>query len=61
MIDMATGLSMEPPTACSARAATSQGRLGASEHSTEPSVNSARPVWNVAAAADAVAGGARPA
>ncbi len=47
MIDMATGLSMEPPTACSARAATSQPRLGASEHMSEPSVNSVSPVWNV--------------
>ncbi|GAA3155613.1 hypothetical protein GCM10020001_094410 [Nonomuraea salmonea] len=47
MIDMATGLSIDPPTACSARAPISQPRLGASEHMSEPSVNSVSPVWNV--------------
>ncbi|CAM5677352.1 hypothetical protein SFUMM280S_07552 [Streptomyces fumanus] len=44
MIDMATGLSIEPPTACTIRNTTSEVRSGASEHSTEPAVNSTRPV-----------------
>ncbi|KPM53621.1 hypothetical protein ACG83_23635 [Frankia sp. R43] len=43
MIDIATGLSIEPPTACTIRNATSQCRLGAMLHSREPRVNSARP------------------
>jgi hypothetical protein len=45
-IDIATGLSIEPPIACSARAAISAGALGASEHSSEPSVKSASPSLN---------------
>jgi len=45
MIDIATGLSIEPPVACSIRNAISQPRLGARLHSSEPSENSARPVW----------------
>jgi hypothetical protein len=44
MIDMATGLSMDPPMACSMRNATSQPRPGARLQSSEPAVNSARPV-----------------
>ena len=47
MIDIATGLSIEPPTACSIRNATSQPRLGARLHSSEPSVKTARPVWKI--------------
>ena len=46
MIDIATGLSMEPPTACTMRNATSQPRPGARLHSPEPTVNTARPTWN---------------
>ena len=45
MIDIATGFSIEPPTACSIRKAISQPRLGAALHSSEPSVNSTSPVW----------------
>ena len=47
MIDIATGLSIEPPTACTIRNATSQPRLGARLHSREPIVNVASPAWNV--------------
>ncbi len=47
MIDMATGFSIDPPSACSIRNATSQPRPGARLHSSEPSVNRARPAWNV--------------
>ena len=43
MIDTATGLSIEPPAACSTRNAISQPRLGAAEHSAEPAVNTASP------------------
>ena len=43
MIDMATGLSIEPPTACTMRKATSDSRFGAREHSTEPTVKTTRP------------------
>lgn len=43
MIDMATGLSIEPPIAWTMRKTTSRDRLGASEHSTEPMVNTTRP------------------
>ncbi len=45
MIDMATGLSIDPPTACTTRAPTSQPRDGARLHSTDPATNSASPVW----------------
>jgi hypothetical protein len=45
MIDMATGLSMEPPTACSARNAMRAPRVGARLQASEPSVNSASPTW----------------
>jgi hypothetical protein len=41
MIDTATGLSIEPPTACRTRNAISQPRPGASEHSAEPTVKAA--------------------
>lgn len=47
MIDMATGLSIDPPTAWTIRAATSQPRLGARLHSNDPAVKTTRPVWNV--------------
>ena len=47
MIDIATGLSIEPPTAWSMRNATSQPSPGARLQSSEPSVNSASPVWKV--------------
>ncbi len=46
MIDIATGLSIDPPTACTARNAISQPRPGARLHSSEPSTNSSSPVWN---------------
>ena len=46
-IDMATGLSIEPPTACTMRNTTSQPRLGARLHGSEPAVNMASPAWNV--------------
>ena len=45
MIDIATGLSIEPPIACSTRAAISMPSDGASAHSSEPSENSASPDW----------------
>ena len=47
MMDIATGLSMEPPTACTIRNATSQPSPGARLHSPEPMVNTARPTWKV--------------
>jgi hypothetical protein len=47
MIDMATGLSIDPPTAWSIRKATSQPRPGARLHNSEPSVNRARPAWKI--------------
>jgi hypothetical protein len=43
MIDSATGLSIEPPTACSMRKAINQPRLGARLHSSDPSVKTIRP------------------
>lgn len=43
MIDMATGFSIEPPTACTIRNATSASRFGAREQSTEPRVKTTRP------------------
>ncbi len=45
MIDMATGLSIAPPTAWSARKPISHSRLGARLHSSEPRTKSSRPVW----------------
>ncbi len=47
MIDIATGLSIDPPMACTIRKATSAPRLGARLHSSDPIVNTARPVWKV--------------
>ena len=44
-MDIATGFSIEPPMACSARNATSQPRLGARLQASEPRVNRARPIW----------------
>ena len=45
MMDIATGLSMDPPMACSMRNAISQPRPGARLHSAEPAVKVARPIW----------------
>ena len=47
MMDIATGFSIEPPTACTIRNATSQPSPGATLHSSEPSAKVARPVWKV--------------
>ncbi len=49
MIDMATGLSIEPPTACTMRKAISSLRLGARLHSSEPSVKTASPSLKIRA------------
>ena len=43
MIDTATGLSIEPPAACSTRNTIRQPRLGAAEHSADPAMNTASP------------------
>ena len=43
MIDMATGLSIDPPTACSTLAAMSQPTPGARLHRMDPPVNTTRP------------------
>lgn len=43
MIDIATGLSIEPPTACTIRNAIRALRFGAREHSAEPMVKMTRP------------------
>ncbi len=45
-IDRATGLSIDPPRACRQRKMTRAVTLVARLHSSDPSVNSARPVWN---------------
>ena len=47
MIDIATGLSIEPPTAWTIRNAISQPRLGARLHSNEPRVKSTSPAWKI--------------
>jgi len=47
MIDIATGFSIEPPIACTARKATSVPRFGATLHSSEPRVNSTSPSWKI--------------
>ncbi len=47
MIDMATGLSIDPPRAWIIRKAISQPRPGARLHSSEPMVNTTSPVWKV--------------
>ena len=46
MIDIATGLSIEPPTACRARKATRAPSPGATPQSSEPSEKIASPIWN---------------
>ena len=46
MIDIATGLSIEPPIAWSTRAAISTPCVGASAQSSEPSENTSSPSWN---------------
>ncbi len=46
MIDIATGLSIDPPIACSMRNTISQPSLGAALHSSDPSVNSTSPSSN---------------
>ena len=43
MIDIATGLSIEPPTACTMRKTINSCTVGARLHSSEPSVNSTSP------------------
>ena len=43
MIDIATGLSIEPPTACRTRNATSSSTFGARLQSSEASENTTRP------------------
>ncbi|GAA4184244.1 hypothetical protein GCM10022288_04690 [Gryllotalpicola kribbensis] len=47
MIDIATGFSMEPPSACMMRKAISQPTPGATLQSNEPAVKIARPSWKV--------------
>ncbi|SKZ07403.1 Uncharacterised protein [Mycobacteroides abscessus subsp. abscessus] len=46
MIDIATGLSIDPPTACRARAAIRTPTLGARLHASDPTANVTRPIWN---------------
>ncbi len=46
-IDMATGLSIEPPIAWRTRAAISSPRLGASPQSSEPSEKTTSPIWKM--------------
>jgi len=45
MIETATGLSIDPPTACSTRKPTSQPSDGATPHSAEPMEKTASPIW----------------
>lgn len=45
IMDTATGLSIDPPIACSTWNAISQPRPGATEHSAELIVNIVSPVW----------------
>ena len=45
-IDSETGVSIDPPRPCSMRSAMSDPVLGASEHSSEPRLNPARPTRN---------------
>ena len=47
MIDMATGLSIEPPTAWTMRKITSVVRFGARLHSSDPATKVRRPTTNV--------------
>ena len=44
MIDIATGFSIDPPTACSTRNATSASIVGATLHSSDATENTVRPV-----------------
>jgi len=44
MIDIATGLSIEPPMACSPRKAISHPSDGATLHNNDPSENAASPI-----------------
>ena len=46
MIDIATGLSIDPPTAWTNRAAISNSMLGARLHNSEPAAKISRPAWN---------------
>ena len=45
-MDSATGLSIEPPSACRPRNTTSKPTFGARLHSSEPRVNTTSPIWN---------------
>ena len=45
-IAIATGLSIVPPTACTARAAINHPAVGARLHNSDPSPNAASPIWN---------------
>ncbi len=47
MMDMATGLSIDPPTAWIIRNTTSVVRLGARLHSSEPAENTTSPIMKV--------------
>jgi hypothetical protein len=47
IIDIATGLSIEPPSACTIRKATSQPTDGARLHSSDPLTKIVRPIWKV--------------
>ena len=47
MIDMATGFSIEPPTACTMRNATRSPSVGARLHSSEPAEKTLSPITNV--------------
>jgi hypothetical protein len=47
MMDMATGLSMDPPTAWSMRNTMRRPRLGARLHSNDPAAKTERPMTNV--------------
>ena len=51
MIDIATGLSIDPPIACSMRNAISQPRPGARPPAPGPYGDTARPVWKTRRAA----------
>ena len=59
MIDMATGLSIEPPTACSMRAAISQPSVGARLHSSDAGGEHEQPGLEDASAPHAVGRGPR--
>ena len=46
-IDKATGLSIEPPTACSIRKMISVPVFGAMLHNSDPRLKVARPIWKI--------------